>query len=88
MRTPKAHQSTARPYRCSSRICKQSAKLTSRGKTRAYLWRHELWRTTECARRLAIPHLLFTQTVIGDFDMTIQGQQDVVELEISIDDAF
>lgn len=53
-----------------------------------HLWRHELGRTTERARRLAKPHVLLAQTVVGDFDMTVEREKDVVELEISVDDAL
>jgi hypothetical protein len=53
----------------------------------AYLWCHEFRRTTECARSRSVPHLLLTQTVISNLDVTIQCEQNVVKLQISIDDA-
>ena len=53
----------------------------------AYLGSHELWCATEGTRCAAIPHLLLAQTVIGDLDMPVQGKQNVVELQISVNDA-
>lgn len=51
-----------------------------------YLWSHELRSTAEGARGGAIVHILLTQTIIGDLDVSIQGQHDVVELEVTIHD--
>jgi hypothetical protein len=52
-----------------------------------HLGSHKFRGTTERARRGAVPHILFAETVIGDLDMPIEGQEDVVELEITIDDS-
>ena len=49
-----------------------------------YLRGHELGRTTERARRLAEPHLLLAQTVISDLDVSLHGQQDVIQLQVAI----
>lgn len=49
-----------------------------------YLWRHELRSTAECASSRSIPHLLLTQTVISNLDVSIQSEQDVVELQITV----
>lgn len=55
---------------------------------RTHLWSHELWSTTESTGSLAIPHLLLTKTVISNLDVSIEGQKDVIELEISVDDTL
>lgn len=53
-----------------------------------YLGRHELWSTTECAGSRSVPHFLLAQTVIGNLDVSIQCEQDVVELQITVDDTI
>jgi hypothetical protein len=53
----------------------------------AYLWCHEFRRTAECARSRSVPHLLLAQTVIGNLDVTVQCEQNVVKLQISVNDA-
>ncbi len=58
-----------------------------REKGMGYLRRHELGRAAEGARRTSIPHLFLAQSVISNFDVSVQCQQDVVEFEIAIDDA-
>jgi hypothetical protein len=40
-------------------------------RVRIYLRRHKLRRTTEGARTRSIPHLLFTQSVISNFDVSV-----------------
>jgi len=45
-----------------------------------YLWSHEFGSTAERTRRRTIPHLLFTQPIIRDLDVSIQGKQDIVKL--------
>ena len=47
------------------------------------LWCHKLGRAAKRAGCLSVPHILFAQTIIGDLDMTIQRQQDIIELEIT-----
>lgn len=54
----------------------------------AYLWCHELWSTAECACRSTIVHILLTETVVCQLDVAVKGQEDVVELQISVDDAL
>jgi len=39
----------------------------------AYFGSHEFGSTAEGASGRAIPHLFFAKTIIGDFDVTIQG---------------
>jgi hypothetical protein len=51
-----------------------------------YFWCHKFWRATESARSRPIPHLFFAETVIGDLDVTIKSQQDIVKFQISVDD--
>ena len=51
--------------------------------TNPYLRGHELGGTAEGAGRLPIPHLFFTQTVIGNLHVSVQCEQDIVELEIA-----
>lgn len=48
-----------------------------------YLGSHELGRSTECAGGLTEPHVLLTKTVIGDFDVTVEGEKNVVQLQIT-----
>ena len=52
----------------------------------AYLGSHELGGTAEGAGRAAVPHLLLAETVVGNLDVSIERQEDVVELQISVDD--
>jgi len=52
--------------------------------TMTYLRRHEFRSTAERAGGRAIVHILLTQTVIGNLDMTIKCQHDVIELEITV----
>ena len=49
-----------------------------------YLGCHEFWSAAERTRGAAMPHILFAKTVVSDLDMPIQGQQDIVELEITV----
>lgn len=49
----------------------------------AYFRGHKLWGTTKRACCLTKPHLLFAQTIISNFHVAIQGQQNVVELEVT-----
>jgi hypothetical protein len=55
---------------------------------RAYLGSHELGSTTESTGSLAIPHILLTQTIIGNLHMTIKRQENIIELQISINNAL
>ena len=52
-----------------------------------YLGSHEFRCTAESTGRRSIPHLFLAQPVICDLDVTIEGQQNVVELQIPVDDA-
>ena len=49
---------------------------------------HKLGRTTERTRRTTIPHLFLAQTVIGNLDMTVERQQDIIQFEVSVDDTI
>lgn len=51
-----------------------------------YLWAHEFRSTTERACCATIPHVLLAETIISNFDVTIHGQQNVIELQITVDD--
>lgn len=48
-----------------------------------YLGSHELGRSTECAGGLTEPHVFLTKTVIGDFDVTVEGEKNIVQLQIT-----
>ena len=48
-----------------------------------YLRSHELGSTAERARRLTIPHFLLAKTVISDLYVPIEGEKDVIELQIA-----
>jgi hypothetical protein len=52
-----------------------------------YLWCHEFRSTAERACSRSIPHFFFTQTVIRNLDVPVQGQQNIIEFQISVDDA-
>lgn len=51
-----------------------------------HFWRHELRSTAERAGRGTIPHVLLTETVVRNLDVSIQSQQNIVKLQVSIDD--
>jgi hypothetical protein len=88
MRTPKAHQSTALPYFLSKRICDKLDQVKHRKEMNATdLWSHEFRCATECACRRAVPHLLLAQSIITNLDMTVKGQQNVIQLQVPVDDA-
>lgn len=53
-----------------------------------YLRCHKLGSTTEGARCGAIPHVLLAETVVGDLDVSIQGQKDIVEFQVTINDSI
>jgi hypothetical protein len=52
----------------------------------AYLGCHEFRSTTESACSRPIPHLFLAQTVICNLDVAVQCEQDIVELQISVND--
>lgn len=83
MRTPKAHQSTARPYFLSNKILAVSA-LTTDLRRSNYLGCHEFRRATEGSRTGSVPHIFFTESVISNFDMAIESQQYVIKFQITI----
>jgi hypothetical protein len=58
-------------------------KSEANGRESAHLGRHELGGSTEGRSRLAEPHVLLAQSVIGDLDVTVEGEENVVELEIA-----
>lgn len=66
--------------------CKVS-NANARPKYATYFWCHELGSTTESASGGAIPHLLLTQTVIGNLDVSVQSKHNVIEFQITVDDA-
>jgi len=51
-----------------------------------YLWRHEFGCAAEGAGGGVVPHVLFAETIVGNLDVAVEGQEDVVELEIAVDD--
>ena len=54
--------------------------------TSTYLWCHEFGGTTECACAAPIPHVLLAKTIVCNLDVTIQGQKNVVKLQVTVDD--
>ena len=52
-----------------------------------YLGRHELGGSAEGARRGAVPHVFLAETVVGNLDVPVERQEDIVELQITVDDA-
>lgn len=54
-----------------------------RGK-RAYFWRHKLGSATKGAGGGPIVHIFLAETVVGNFDVPVHGEEDVVKLEIAI----
>lgn len=56
-------------------------------RSQTYFRSHEFGCTTEGASGAAVPHVLLAKTVISNLDMTIQGQQDVVKLQITVNDS-
>lgn len=51
-----------------------------------YLGCHKLGCTTERARRGTKPHVLLAETVVGNLDVTVKSEKNVVELQVSIND--
>lgn len=51
-----------------------------------YFWAHEFRCTAERASCTTIPHVLLAKTIISNFDVTIQGQQNVIELQVTVND--
>jgi hypothetical protein len=49
-----------------------------------YLWCHEFWGATERAGSLTMPHLFFAKAIISHFNMPVQRQQDVVQLQVTM----
>ena len=50
----------------------------------ANLGGHELGSAAERARSRSVPHLFFAQTVISDLDVAVEGEKDVVELQVAV----
>lgn len=53
-----------------------------------YLRRHKLGSTTEGARCGSIPHVLLAETVVRNLDVSVQGQKNIVELQVTINDSI
>ena len=45
---------------------------------------HKFWGTTESAGCRSVPHLLLTQTIIGNLDVSIKSQKNVIQLQITV----
>lgn len=60
--------------------------MTRHGMT--YLGCHELGSTTESASSTAIPHVLLAKTIVCDLNVTVQGQKNIVQLQITVDDTI
>lgn len=51
-----------------------------------YLGCHELGSTAERAGRGTKPHVFLAETVVGNLDVTVKSEENVVELQVSIYD--
>jgi hypothetical protein len=51
-----------------------------------YLWCHKLRGTAERARARPVPHVFLAQTIIGNLDVAVECEENVVELQVTIDD--
>lgn len=51
-----------------------------------YLGCHKLGGTAERARRGTKPHVFLAETVVGNLDVTVKSEKNVVELQVSIYD--
>lgn len=49
-----------------------------------YLWGHEFRRAAKGTRTRPVPHFFFAEPIIGDFDVAIEGQKDIVKFEIAV----
>ena len=52
-----------------------------------YLGCHEFRGTTESTCRRPIPHVFLAETIIGNLDVSVKGKKDIVEFQVTIDDA-
>ena len=52
----------------------------------AHLWRHKFWGPAEGTSARSIPHLFFAQPIVGNFDVAVERQKNIVQLEISVND--
>ena len=50
------------------------------------LGRHKFGSATESASRAAVPHVFLAETVIGNLDVTVECEENVVEFQITVDD--
>src|SRR5271156_6500332 len=50
-----------------------------------YLWSHEFWGTAESVCGTSVSHLLLTQPIISNLDVSVQSQQNIIEFQIPID---
>jgi hypothetical protein len=62
--------------------------MRGKGFKKTYFRSHEFRGTAEGAGGGAIPHLLLAETIIGNLDVSIKSQEDVVELQITVDDTI
>lgn len=51
-----------------------------------YLGCHKLGCTAKRARRGTKPHVFLTKTVVGNLDVTVKSEENVVELQVSVYD--
>jgi len=51
---------------------------------KTYLRRHEFRSAAESAGCWSIPHFFFAQSIIGNLDMAIKRQKNVIEFQISV----
>lgn len=49
-----------------------------------YLGGHEFGSATKCTCGIAKPHVFLAQAIISDLDVTVQCQENVVQLQISV----
>jgi hypothetical protein len=86
--TPNAHQSTARPYSTSRRICHRLAKVSdadpSSDAARAHLGCHELGSAAKCIGERGRPIQRLAEAIVGQAHVAVEAQQDVVQLQIAV----
>lgn len=63
-------------------ICQCGVQARQRGAT--YLGSHEFGGSAKSAGSLAEPHVFLAQTIIGNLDVAVQGEKNVIQLQITV----
>jgi len=48
------------------------------------LWGHELGGSTKRAGRRSVPHIFFAETIVGDLDVSVESEKNIVKLEVTV----